>query len=163
MNGKILNKEALKAWILSKMVTLTNNLLATTPGISAMDAAQGPVIQGQIDEINSNFGGCSFEQEGDDFYVTGADAVRKKLGSGGNYKISFKLSLGGNMRTNTGNQYAGASKTQTVSWIINDGMLSNGETHMSGTGPEVQISNFIGYSVHDTSSCSISDIKIEEL
>ena len=67
------------------------------------------------------------------------------------------------MRTNTGNKYAGASKTQTVSWIINDGMLSNGETHMSGTGPEVQISNFIGYSVHDTSSCSISDIKIEEL
>ena len=53
MNGKILNKEALKAWILSKMVTLTNNLLATTPGISAMDAAQGPVIQGQIDAINS--------------------------------------------------------------------------------------------------------------
>lgn len=80
MNGKILNKEALKAWILSKVVTLTNNLLATTPGVSAMDAAQGPVIQGQIDAINSNFGGCSFEQEGNDFYVTGADAVRKKLG-----------------------------------------------------------------------------------
>lgn len=54
MNGKILNKGALKAWILSKMVTLTNNLLATTPGVSAMDAAQGPVIQGQIDAINSN-------------------------------------------------------------------------------------------------------------
>lgn len=80
MNGKILNKEALKAWILSKMVTLTNNLLATTPGISAMDAAQGPVIQGQIDAINSNIGGCSFEQEGNDFYIIGADAVRKKLG-----------------------------------------------------------------------------------
>ena len=31
-------------------------------------------------EINSNFGGCSFEQEGNDFYITGADAVRKKLG-----------------------------------------------------------------------------------
>ena len=28
-------------------------------------------------------GGCSFEQEGDNFYVVGADAVRKKLGSGG--------------------------------------------------------------------------------
>ena len=57
MNGKILNKEALKAWILSKVVTLTNNLLATTPGVSAMDAAQGPVIQGQIDAINSNLKG----------------------------------------------------------------------------------------------------------
>ena len=76
-----MNKEALKAWILSKVVTLTNNLLATTPGVSARDAAQGPVIQGQIDAINSNFGGCSFEQEGNDFYVVGADAVRKKLGN----------------------------------------------------------------------------------
>ena len=57
MNGKVLNKEALKTWILSKVVTLTNNLLATTPGVSAMDAAQGPVIQGQIDAINSNLKG----------------------------------------------------------------------------------------------------------
>ena len=81
MNGKILNKEALKAWILSKMVTLTNNLLATTPGISAMDAAQGPVIQGQIDAINSNFGGLSFyEDETGNKYVVGADSVPKKLG-----------------------------------------------------------------------------------
>lgn len=93
MNGKILNKEALKAWILSKMVTLTNNLLATTPGISAMDAAQGPVIQGQIDAINSNFGGCSFEQEGNDFYITGADAVRKKLGDSVDITGSFSLAV----------------------------------------------------------------------
>lgn len=78
MNGKILNKEALKAWILSKVVTLTNNLLATTPGISAMDAAQGPVIQGQIDEINSNFGGLSFgmTEDGQPGYrKPGADTV----------------------------------------------------------------------------------------
>lgn len=35
----------------------------------------------EVNDINSNFGGCSFEQEGNDFYITGADAVRKKLGS----------------------------------------------------------------------------------
>lgn len=35
----------------------------------------------EVNDINSNFGGCSFEQEGNDFYVVGADAVRKKLGS----------------------------------------------------------------------------------
>ena len=77
MNGKILNKEALKAWILSKMVTLTNNLLATTPGISAMDAAQGTVIQGQIDAINSNFGGLSFgmTEDGQPGWKDGADTV----------------------------------------------------------------------------------------
>ncbi len=111
MNGKILNKEALKAWILSKVVTLTNNLLATTPGVSAMDAAQGPVIQGQIDAINSNFGGCSFEQEGDDFYITGADAVRKKLGS---FDID-SISVRSKSETLTFNSASGTtSKTMTV-------------------------------------------------
>ena len=33
--------------------------------------------------LNRDLGGCSFEQEGDNFYVVGADAVRKKLGSSG--------------------------------------------------------------------------------
>lgn len=77
MNGKILNKEALKAWILSKVVTLTNNLLATTPGVSAMDAAQGPVIQGQIDAINSNIGGVRFgtTEDGTPGWKDGADTV----------------------------------------------------------------------------------------
>ena len=31
--------------------------------------------------INSNMGGCQFEQEGNDFYIVGADSVRKKLGN----------------------------------------------------------------------------------
>lgn len=35
-------------------VNLTNNLLANVAGTSALDAAQGPVIQGKIDDINSN-------------------------------------------------------------------------------------------------------------
>ena len=29
--------------------------------------------------LSRDLGGCSFEQEGDNFYVVGADAVRKKL------------------------------------------------------------------------------------
>ena len=37
----------------------------------------------EIDELSSDLGGCSFEREGDNFYVVGADAVRKKLGSNG--------------------------------------------------------------------------------
>ena len=43
-----------------------------------MDAAQGPVIQGQIDEINSNLGGCSFGMTEDGqpgFRKPGADTV----------------------------------------------------------------------------------------
>ena len=33
--------------------------------------------------LSRDLGGCSFEREGDNFYVVGADAVRKKLGSSG--------------------------------------------------------------------------------
>lgn len=44
-------------------------------------AAGAQALKEMFDAINSNFGGCSFEQEGNDFYITGADAVRKKLGS----------------------------------------------------------------------------------
>lgn len=36
-----------------------------------------------VGTINNKFGGCTLEQEGNDFYITGADSVRKKLGSNG--------------------------------------------------------------------------------
>ncbi len=32
--------------------------------------------------LNNNLGGCQLAQEGNDFYIVGADSVRKKLGSG---------------------------------------------------------------------------------
>ena len=32
--------------------------------------------------LNNNLGGCQLTQEGEDFYIVGADSVRKKLGSG---------------------------------------------------------------------------------
>ena len=35
----------------------------------------------KIDALNSDLGGCSLEQEGGNFYIVGADAVRKKLGN----------------------------------------------------------------------------------
>ena len=34
-----------------------------------------------LQALNANLGGCSLEQEGGNFYITGADAVRKKLGN----------------------------------------------------------------------------------
>lgn len=36
---------------------------------------------GAVNELYNNLNGCSFEQDGEDFYIVGADAVRKKLGS----------------------------------------------------------------------------------
>ena len=36
-----------------------------------------------VAQLISDLGGCSFEQENGNFYIVGADAVRKKLGSNG--------------------------------------------------------------------------------
>ena len=38
-------------------------------------------IKTEFDSVISSLNGCSFEQEGNSFYIIGADAVRKKLGS----------------------------------------------------------------------------------
>lgn len=35
-----------------------------------------------VSTLNNNLGGCQLTQEGNDFYIVGADSVRKKLGSG---------------------------------------------------------------------------------
>lgn len=35
-----------------------------------------------VSTLNNNLGGCQLAQEGNDFYIVGADSVRKKLGSG---------------------------------------------------------------------------------
>lgn len=40
-----------------------------------------------IDALNRDLGGCSLEQDGVDFYIVGADAVRKKLGETPEYSV----------------------------------------------------------------------------
>lgn len=69
---------------------VTGNILNSLEEVSA--ATQQNTIAGALalkeansvlKETNSNLGGCSFEQEGNDFYITGADSVRKKLGRTG--------------------------------------------------------------------------------
>lgn len=59
---------------------VTGNILNSLEEVSA--ATQQNTIAGALalKEANSNLGGCSFEQKGNDFYITGADSVRKKLG-----------------------------------------------------------------------------------
>lgn len=42
-------------------------------------AAGALAVQKMFGALNDNLGGCSLEQEGNDFYIIGADSVRKKL------------------------------------------------------------------------------------
>lgn len=60
---------------------VTGNILNSLTEVDA--ATQQNTIAGALalKETNSKLGGCSFEQEGNDFYITGADSVRKKLGN----------------------------------------------------------------------------------
>ncbi len=59
-------------------VGLANNCTTTIAGF-ALDARQGKELMDRINELNRDLGGCSFEQKGDNFYIVGADSVRKKL------------------------------------------------------------------------------------
>ena len=38
-------------------------------------------VQDSLNNIHDNLGGCKIEQEGNNFYIVGADSVRKKLGN----------------------------------------------------------------------------------
>lgn len=56
----------------------------------------------EIDALSRDLGGCSFEQDGVDFYIVGADAVRKKLTGNDIYEIAY----------NEGNGWAGKETIQ---------------------------------------------------
>lgn len=67
-------------------VGLANNCTTTIAGF-ALDARQGKELMDRINELNRDLGGCSLEQDGVDFYIVGADAVRKKLGETPEYSV----------------------------------------------------------------------------
>ena len=55
-----------------------------------------------VSVLSRDLGGCSFEQDGVDFYIVGADAVRKKLTGNDIYEIAY----------NEGNGWAGKGTIQ---------------------------------------------------
>lgn len=57
-----------------------------------------------IAELNNKLGNCSLEQKGEDFYIVGADAVRKKLGDPSIkfYETNIQLSQSGYVDINCG-------------------------------------------------------------
>lgn len=61
---------------------ITTDLNVTVPGYAA-DATR-------VSELNNSLNGCSLEQEGTEFFIVGADSVRKKLGNSVN-KLTIKV------------------------------------------------------------------------
>ena len=81
-------------------VGLANNCTTTIAGF-ALDARQGKELMDRINELNRDLGGLSFGQDAD-FYIVGADAVRKKLTGNDIYEIAY----------NEGNGWAGKGTIQ---------------------------------------------------
>ena len=75
-----------------------NGITSSTTANSTDIAASANLVNTRCNELSNNInttssklGGCSFEQDGNAFYIVGADSVRKKLGND-NVRI-FTLSL----------------------------------------------------------------------
>ena len=64
---------------------LTNNALANVAGVSALDAAMGPVFQGQIDSVNRDFDSKTLAWRGE---ATDYSSTIKGLTKAGMYSVS---------------------------------------------------------------------------
>ena len=92
-----------------------------------------------LGEINNKLNGCSLEQVGEDFYIVGADSVRKKLG-----KLNFVLS------TSVTIYYQDLNNVRTqvnakITYTYKDGVLSHSVTNTS-TGDTCTVSKTIAVS-----------------
>ncbi len=116
------------------------DLLTTKEQLSANTAAGKSVDALVVKELNNKLGNCSLIQEGNDFYIVGADAVRKKLGSNvyecpsklkipsrimGDYYLRpmFLLTFGKNIKISSNNfDFGDSHVTYTGVPALNSGM-----------------------------------------
>lgn len=121
-------------------VPTTTSLAVTEEGVSALDGTVGKVL-------NDKFGGCSFEQDGEDFYIVGADSVRKKLGSASGtltIKCSYVVRVGyAQTAGNFGKNYGSTTISATITVIIENGLVQS-SSFSGGTGNSQLISNTSG-------------------
>mgnify|MGYP004530457215 CR=1 FL=1 len=68
---------------LEKTFVKKRDILKTMEEVNANKDADKVVGPEVVKELSNDLGGCSLEQENGNFYIVGADSVRKKLGSNG--------------------------------------------------------------------------------
>lgn len=116
------------------------DLLTTKEQLSANTASGKSVDALVVKELNNKLGNCSLIQEGNNFYIVGADAVRKKLGSNvyecpsklkipsrimGDYYLRpmFLLTFGKNIKISSNNfDFGDSHVTYTGVPALNSGM-----------------------------------------
>lgn len=105
-----------------------------------------------VSELINKLSGCSLEQVGKDFYIVGADSVRKKLDNGYKYVVvNGKLTSNGGVTSVNGPSINIKSKDPTATKIIYAGFICTSVTGNPGGGVSVAVSK-----TSTTCSCSLS-------
>ena len=109
---------------------VTGNILNSLAEVSA--ATQQNTIAGALalKEVNSSLGGCSFEQEGSDFYIVGADTVRKKLGKTDRHVIKSGV---GNGSFSVAGQISGYDKLTAEDFVFIVTNATTSSSHRNST------------------------------
>lgn len=124
--------------VLAKMVAKTK-VLKTLEEVAASTNEENVMGAPAGKELINKLNGCSLEQVGEDFYIVGADSVRKKLG-----KLNFVLS------TSVTIYYQDLNNVRTqvnakITYTYKDGVLSHSVTNTS-TGDTCTVSKTIAVS-----------------
>lgn len=146
---------------------VTGNILNSLTEVDA--ATQQNTIAGALalkeansalKETNSNLGGCSFEQDGVDFYIVGADAVRKKLNETPEYSV---LDCGGvDFKEHEFGQWHHGYHFTKVSEIPNFGSMVHGkdffiEVYNGGTN-QLNVGIGVSYVKHSNSELVMTSV-----
>jgi hypothetical protein len=128
-----------KNGVVAKMVAKTK-VLKTVEEIAANTNVENVAGATAVKELSNKLGNCSLIQEGNNFYIVGADAVRKKLGSNvyecpsklkipsrimGDYYLRpmFLLTFGKNIKISSSNfDFGDSHVTYTGVPALNSGM-----------------------------------------
>lgn len=109
-------------------------------------------IKTEFDNVNSSLNGCSFEQDGEDFYIVGADSVRKKLG---NLNMKINLEIVSAIDTNPNGGYMGATSKAVLT--ITNGIPSI--SYSGGNSSGAWLNNAYWYGVtHSIKVASFEEI-----
>ena len=113
-----------------------------------------------VAQLISDLGGCSLEQDGVDFYIVGADAVRKKLGETPEYSV---LDCGGvDFKEHEFGQWHHGYHFTKVSEIPNFGSMVHGkdffiEVYNGGTN-QLNVGISVSYVKHSNSELVMTSV-----
>lgn len=113
-------------------------------------------------KLNNKLNGCSLEQDGEDFYIVGADSVRKKLGSG-DFTITFTVSGSSTVVASYSNRhYSPGNGNMNIKLKVCNGKLTiESSTSLNYSGADQDSSTMYGnQAVRSNGSISVSNFRI---